>query len=209
MAELRTKAPEVGIVPAAALEFTILTAARFSEVRQATWDQVDLKAKLWTAPGERMKSGKRHRVTLSSAAVKVPEALRHREGLLFALPGRGRRKATMRPLYDFELAALHLGRKVKIDGRGEWALTDDEDGRNITVRGHRSAFKDWARVCTTYADEVSELAQAHVSSDAIRAAYARDELIEKRRRLMSEWAQYLEKGPAKAATVTKIGKRRA
>jgi len=58
--------------------------------------------------------------------------------------------------------------------------------------GFRSTFKDWARSSTPYADEVSELALAHVSSDATRAAYARDELLPKRQRLMADWARFCE-----------------
>jgi integrase len=205
MQELRA----LGTTAAQALEFLILTAARSGEVRHATWDEIDLAGKLWTVPGERIKAGKTHRVPLSGAAIQMLQVLPHREGLLFAVPGRGRRKAIMRALYDFELTALHLDRRVKPDGRGGWKLTDEEDGRSITVHGHRSAFKDWARVCTSYADEVSELALAHVNSDSTRAAYARDELLAKREKLMQAWARYLETGPAKAATVTKIGKGRA
>jgi len=54
---------------ARALEFVILTAARSGEVRGARWPEIDLKAKIWTVPGERMKAGKEHRVPLSSAAI--------------------------------------------------------------------------------------------------------------------------------------------
>ena len=52
-------------VKARALEFTILTAARTSEALKATWDEIDLDAKVWTIPAERMKSNKLHRVPLS------------------------------------------------------------------------------------------------------------------------------------------------
>ena len=37
-------------VKARALEFTILTAARTSEALKATWDEIDLDAKVWTIP---------------------------------------------------------------------------------------------------------------------------------------------------------------
>ena len=50
------------------LEFLILTAV---EVIGATWDEVDLDAKVWTIPGERMKMGVEHRVPLSDAAVTI------------------------------------------------------------------------------------------------------------------------------------------
>jgi integrase len=206
--ELREKASEVGIVAAAALEFLILSAARSGEVRGAMWDEIDLDAKLWTIPAERMKANKLHRVPLNAAAIAILEKTpkRERTGLLFGVP-RKKRGEGMRPLHDYEVAAISLGRKVKPDGRGGWKLTNDEDGRKITVHGWRSAFKDWARTCTSFADEVSELALAHVSSDATRAAYARDELLDKRSRLMAEWAEFLEKGPAEA-TITDIGRAR-
>ena len=69
--------------------------------------------------------------------------------------------------------------------------------------GFRSSFKDWARTSTAYADEVSELALAHVNSDATRAAYARDELLPKRTQLMRDWARYCATLPRKS-TVTPI-----
>jgi hypothetical protein len=52
---------------------------------------------------------------------------------------------------------------------------------------------DWAReeLGVRFADDVSELALAHVSDDKTRAAYARDELIEQRRELMTAWGAYL------------------
>jgi integrase len=177
VADLRT----IEATAAQALEFLILTAARSGEVRNATWDEIDLQKKLWTIPGERMKAGKAHRVPLSGRAVYLLESLPHREGLLFTKESQGRTRA----LSDTDLSALKLGRR-------------------LTVHGFRSSFKDWARSCTTFADEISELALAHVSTDATRAAYARDELLPKREKLMEQWAKYLEEGPSEGATVTNI-----
>jgi integrase len=56
---------------ARALRFTVLTAARAGEVFGMTWGEVDLTAKLWTVPGERMKGGRPHRVPLSEQALSV------------------------------------------------------------------------------------------------------------------------------------------
>ena len=172
---------KVDSVAAKALEFVILTAARSGEVRQATWDQISLSERLWTVPCERMKAGKPHRVPLSKSAIRLLESLPHREGLLFPGGKHGDRK-----LHDYELGKLKLG-------------------RNTTVHGWRSSFKDFARsLGTRFTDEASELALAHVSSDATRAAYARDELLPERARLMQEWANYVESGEARIASVTKI-----
>jgi hypothetical protein len=60
---------------ARALEFVILTAARSGEVRGATWAEIDLDAKVWTVPANRMKGNREHRVPLSPDAVALLKAL--------------------------------------------------------------------------------------------------------------------------------------
>ena len=173
-------------IGARALEFAILTAARSGEVRGATWDEIDLHAKLWTIPAERMKAGKKHCVPLSEPAIRLLKSLPRMEGCpyVFASP-RGKM------LSDMSVNAVT--RRMGVDA---------------VPHGFRSSFKDWARNCTRYEDEVSELALAHVNSDATRAAYARDELLPKRERLMREWAKYCETVPSKV-NVTPIGKARS
>ena len=177
MAQLR----ERDGVAARALEFAILTAARSIEVRGATWDEFDLEAKVWTIPGDRMKAGKPHRVPLSQPALKLLKALPVLEGCpyVFASP-RGRQLSDM--------AMSQITRRM---------------GVKAVPHGFRSTFKDWARSSTAYPDEVSELALAHVSTDATRAAYARDELLPKRMRLMRDWAKFCE-APQINAGVTQI-----
>lgn len=153
---------------ARALEFAILTAARSGEVRLATWDEIDLQAKLWTIPAQRMKGGRPHRVPLSDPAVRLLNALPRFEGSPYVFTAtRGG------PLSDMSVSAVC--RRMEV---------------NAVPHGFRSTFKDWARNATSYADEVSELALAHVSSDTTRAAYARDELLAKRTRLMRDWAKF-------------------
>ncbi|MEX2489332.1 MAG: integrase arm-type DNA-binding domain-containing protein [Pseudomonadales bacterium] len=164
MAQLRQREG----MAARALEFVISTAARSGEVRKATWAEIDFDAKTWTIPGERIKAGKRHTVPLSSDALKILKALPRYEGsdLIFPAQRGG-------PLSDMALTMVL--RRMDIDA---------------TVHGFRSTFKDWCRSRTNYPDEVSELALAHVSSDATRAAYARDELLPKRAELMKDWARF-------------------
>jgi len=62
-------------IAARAAEFAILTAARSGEVRGATWMEIDMDARVWTIPAERMKAGKEHRVPLSTAAVTLLNAM--------------------------------------------------------------------------------------------------------------------------------------
>lgn len=153
-------------VGAKALEFAILTAARSGEVRGATWQEIDLEAKVWTIPGDRMKAGRTHRTPLSHAAVLLLESLPRKGDYLFSAQRGGM-------LSDMALTKVTRSMEV-----------------NAVPHGFRSTFKDWCRECTRYPDEVSELALAHVNSDATRAAYARSELLVQRRELMTAWAEF-------------------
>ena len=164
MADLR----ERGGMGARALEFLILTAARSGEVRGATWAEIDLDAKIWTVPAKRMKAGKPHRIPLSEPAIELLKAPpRFKDSpYVFTAPRGG-------PLSDMSVSAVC--RQMKVEA---------------VPHGFRSTFKDWCRSSTSYADEISELALAHVSTDATRAAYARDELLPIRTRLMRDWARY-------------------
>ena len=76
----------------------------------------------------------------------------------------------------------------------------DKAGHVAVPHGFRSSFKEWARG-TDYADELSELALAHVDSNETRAAYAREELVEGQRPLMEDWASWCLGVQAAAAAV--------
>ena len=58
--------------------------------------------------------------------------------------------------------------------------------------GFRSTFRDWAAEETNHPREVVEAALAHMVQNKVEAAYARSDLFERRRRLMDEWAAYVE-----------------
>jgi integrase len=169
---------------AKALELLILTAGRSGEVRNAVWAEFDLPNKVWTVPAERMKAGKVHRVPLCADAIALLEALQRSNEYVFPNSTSGR------PITDNTIS-----------------MVPKRIGHKVTAHGFRSTFKDWCSEHTSYADEVSELALAHVGSDSTRAAYARSELLDKRRRLMDEWALFVKHGAdQKAASVTLIGR---
>ena len=75
------------------------------------------------------------------------------------------------------------------------AIAEGRDPRRRAARavphGFRSSFRDWAAECTEMPREVCELALAHVNSDRVEAAYRRSDLLERRRTLMQQWADYL------------------
>jgi integrase len=161
-------------VAALALQFTILTAARTNETLNAKWSEFDLSKKLWTIPAIRMKSGREHRVPLSNAALAILKPLAEARQGEYVFSGR----VAGKPLTDMSML-----------------MTLRRMGRTETAHGFRSAFKDWARERTSFANEVSEAALAHVNADKVEAAYARGDLFEKRAKLMEAWASYCDAGP--------------
>jgi integrase len=177
-------------VSAAALAFAILTAARSgAEVTGAQWDEIDLDAKLWTVPGERMKAGKEHKVPLSDAAIAVLIKLKSEHGAIgFVFPGRKRNRG---------LSDTRLPRLLRSVGVVE------------TVHGFRSSFRDWAAEQTAFPREVAEACLAHLISNKTEAAYLRTEFLEKRRKLLNAWARYISApAPAKGGKVVAIGRTR-
>lgn len=171
-------------VAARALEFAILTAARSGEVRGATWSEIDLDARMWVIPKSRMKKTRAHTVPLSDAAVALLEALPRVKGC--------------------DLVFIGQSKGGGLSENGLTAVLDRMGRDDLTQHGFRSTFKDWARSCTAFADEVSELALAHVNSDATRAAYARDQLIPQRASLLDAWATYAGTVQKKGDNVVKI-----
>jgi integrase len=176
----------------AALAFAILTAARSGEVRHATWSEIDLANRLWTAPGSRMKTGKEHRVPLSQTALAILAARRVAVGTAAGL-------RAIAPA-DFVFAGRHgrpLGHAAMrhtLQQLARRAGASQRAGNAVTVHGCRSSFRDWAAETTGFASEVVEMALAHAVGSKVEAAYRRGDLLDKRRQLMDAWAAYLRDG---------------
>ena len=64
-------------------------------------------------------------------------------------------------------------------------------GKEATVHGFRSSFRDWVSEETDYSPEVAEMALAHTIGNKVEAAYRRKDLLERRRILMNAWEEYL------------------
>jgi integrase len=164
MVQLRSHAG----VAARCLEFTILTATRTGEAIGGQWSEIDLAARTWKVPAERMKGGKEHTVPLSDRAIEI----------LAAVPRSGD--------YVFE-----NGRAGHPISNMAMAMTLRRMGRDhITVHGFRSSFRDWAAEQTQHHNYVVEMALAHTIGDKVEAAYRRGELLAKRRELMDDWERY-------------------
>jgi integrase len=170
MAELRGR----DSLSARALELTILCGTRTSETLGATWGEIDLTAKAWTVPAERMKAGKEHRIPLSGRAVAI----------LSGLPRHGER------VFAFSTRAMFkLLRGMRPDA---------------TVHGFRSTLRTWAGEQTNFPHEVCEQALAHTIATAVQRAYQRGDLFERRRKLMDAWAAYCTKPPSAGPKVVRL-----
>ncbi len=163
-----------------ALEFTILTAMRTGAVIGARWDEIEKD--VWTIPADRMKRKQRrgedpqpHKVPLSKSALILLDDLPRLDGP-WVFPGH-KAGAHLSNMAMLTVIKRYMGRK------------------DVTVHGFRSAFKDWASEHTNYEAIVSEVALGHTVDSKVERAYRRGELLEKRRRLMEEWAEYVNESP--------------
>ena len=148
-----------------AVRFIALTACRQIEARRATWDQIDLDAAVWVKPAESMKTNKAHRVPLSTQALDVLRKARKLSRSAHVFPGS---KGPMIASDTITAALL----KARIDATGH---------------GFRSSFKNWPHQ-NDVPEVLSEYALAHVEGSATVAAYATDDLLDKRRPVMQAWA---------------------
>jgi integrase len=163
---------------ARALEFCILTATRTAETLGARRAEVDLKAKLWTIPAGRMKGDREHVVPLSDRAIEIIEAIdkTHPQDREFLFSREGRRALADRALID--------------------TLRRLTGGVGATTHGFRSSFRDWAGDVADVPREIAEAALAHVAGGSVEQAYRRGTALERRRRLMSDWASWCASTPA-------------
>ena len=153
--------------------FLVLTATRSGEARGAMWDEIDFNRREWRIPASRMKAATEHRVPLSDQSVEVLDRvspLRDESGLVFPSPTKA-----ARPLSDMTLMKI-----LRATGLAE----------RTTVHGFRSAFRDWASECTEADHAVIELSLAHKVGSAVERAYARSDLLERRRLLMTDWGMF-------------------
>lgn len=178
---------------ALAFEFMILTVKRTVEVLGAKWGEIDTRQKVWTIPAVRMKGKKGarvdHRVPLSPRALAILEEvrpLRRKDDYIFPGDKEGKPLSNM----VFLMLRDRMGRQ------------DD-----FTPHGFRSTFRDWAAERTSFPREVAEKALAHAVRDKTEAAYQRNDLLERRRPMMDDWAKHCT--AKRRGDVVPFGRRRA
>jgi integrase len=156
-----------------ALEFTILTIARTNETIGGKIPEIDMTAAVWSVPGERMKTGRDHRVPLTTRAIQILKEVGIKE--------KDNRQG---PIFFGQREDEHMSNGAML------AVLDRMDMGHVTVHGFRSTFRDWAGETTPFPNEVVEMALAHTIPNKAEAAYRRGDLFEKRRELMNAWTDY-------------------
>jgi integrase len=138
------------------------------------WDEIDIRARLWTLPRERVKNDRRHEVPLSPQAMAIIQNLpRISDRFVFSLNAEA-------PLNGF---GKNKDRIDALSGVGDWVVHD--------LR--RTAASGMARLGVSLA--VIEKVLNHVSGSfaGIVGVYQRHEFAEEKRQALEKWAEYVER----------------
>nr|HCI8844276.1 tyrosine-type recombinase/integrase [Klebsiella variicola] len=155
------------------IEWQLLTLVRPSEASGARWAEIDLDAKLWTIPAERMKANREHVVPLSPQALEILEVMKpisaHREHVF---PSRNDPKKSMNSqTANAALKRIGYGGKLVAHGLRSIASTAlNEEGFN---------------------SDVIEASLAHINKNEVRKAYNRSTYLNQRVELMSCWGRFV------------------
>ncbi len=158
-----------------AVRLILLTFVRTSELINATWEEIDFDKKQWVIPAERMKMGKEHIVPLAKQALEIlrdqQEISGHREHI-FPSPNKPRQPISNNTILG---ALKRMGYQGRMTGHGFRALA-------------MSAIKQelgWRH-------EVVDRQLAHTPKNKIDKAYDRALFLEDRKKMMQEWADYID-----------------
>lgn len=158
-----------------AIQFVILTAARTSEVRAATWAEIDFEKCVWSIPAERMKMKRPHTVPLSKAALAIlnrVKILYGGEGLIFpGIKDKGQPLSENTMLYGMYRMGYHT---------------------RATIHGFRGLFSTIANESELFNPDAIERQLAHCEKNATKAAYDRAEYMEQRRKMMEWYGELIE-----------------
>lgn len=159
-----------------AMEFLMLTFVRTNELINARWEEIDFDNATWYIPAERMKMRQPHVVPLCTRALEILEELKQYpspHGWVFPSPTRPRNHMSNNAILQ---ALKRMGYNGKMTGHGFRALA-------MTTIKERLGYRH----------EVVDRQLAHAHRNKVDAAYDRAQFLDERRKMMQEWADYLEK----------------
>jgi integrase len=158
------------------LAFMILTVSRPSEARLVKWPDIDLENKVWTIKpaavrgDDRRKSSKEWKIPLTPQAIKILKAQPTKGGLVF------------KTLAQAEIPDAYL------------SVIPDALGFDAVAHGFRSTFRTWGQEQQRFTEEVLELTLKHTDTNATRAAYARSQLFDERKKVLTEYSKWAING---------------
>jgi integrase len=149
---------------------------RPGELRNAEWNEIDLKGAEWKIPASKMKMRRPHIVPLSRQALAILNTQQALSGGgKYVFPG----PRTMRPLSDMSLtAALH-------------GISPAFSREDHSVHGFRSTASTLLHELG-YESAIIELQLAHVKGDKVAGVYDRSQRLPERRKMMQAWSDYLD-----------------
>lgn len=164
-----------GPVVRSALQLAALTFVRPGELRTAEWEEIDMAAAEWRIPADKMKMKRPHIVPLSTQVLELLKNLKTLTGhSSYLFPST---RTITRPMSDMtvNVALRTLGyAQGEMTGHGFRAMANSL----LAERG--------------WSVDAIERQLAHVEGNKIRAAYHRSEHLEERRKMMQDWADYLD-----------------
>lgn len=158
-----------------AIRLLMLTFVRTKELIEATWDEFDLDNAQWIIPAERMKMRNEHIVPLSKQAVDILRNLRtsnERWGWIF--PGH-------------HSPRKHMSNNTVLKGLERLGFK----GR-MTGHGFRALAMTTIKEKLNYRHEVIDRQLAHAPKSMVQRAYDRAQFLDERKKMMQEWADYLD-----------------
>lgn len=150
-----------------ALRFLILTVARTSEVRLATFDEIERD--VWTLTASRTKAGIQHKVPLTKEAVEIIRIARANSNGPYLFPSR-----RAKPISDAAMSAFMK-----------------REGYIARPHGFRATFRTWVEEQTETPFEVKEACLGHKVDTKMVRAYQRSDRLERRTALLKAWNEYL------------------
>lgn len=158
-----------------AMKLMLLTFVRTKELIEATWDEIDFDRKLWVIPAERMKMGKEHIVPLADQTLEIlkeQKEIARQWPHLFPSPNKPRQSISNNTI----LVAL---KRMGYQGR-------------MTGHGFRALAMSTIKQELGYRHEVVDRQLAHVPKSKIDRAYDRARFLEERKKMMQDWADYID-----------------
>ena len=160
--------------PSLALVLLITTACRTNEVIGSTWNEINLKDKVWIIPAHRMKMRQEHTVPLNDLALRVLNLIEKNNASPFIFLNA--KKTT------------HICNNTM----RYFLMKNLPDYFKDTVpHGFRSSFRNWAEENHNYSRRAVELCLAHANKNKVEKAYLRSNLLSKRIEIMNEWNKFL------------------